>query len=369
MRILDSKPALRWLAPLAVVLVVGTSGLVAATATADNKLPDRSAEQLLVDLQQAKVEGLSGTVVQQANLGIPAIPGAGGGDSTDPTSMLSGTHTMRVWYSGPDKARVALMGTYGETDLITNGTDVWTWSSKDQAATHRTLNSGEKAGDQKPAGEAPSGADVPKTPEEAAKWAIKALGPSTDISTASDVTVARQDAYELVLRPKDDRSLISEVRVAIDGATKLPLRVQAFGAGDTLVFEVAYTRVSFTKPGDDQFAFNPPAGTKVTEKATPERKAPTQAERDEAKQAHEQAANDTKTYGTGWTKVVVAKIPADSKQGDQLKAFVNQLTPVSGGWGSGRLLAGTAFSAVLTDDGRIAVGAVEPELLYEALAK
>ena len=39
----------------------------------------------------------------------------------------------------------------------------------------------------------------------------------------------------------------------------------------------------------------------------------------------------------------------------------------TGDWGSGRLLAGTAFSVVLTDDGRMAVGAVAPEKLYEAL--
>ena len=31
------------------------------------------------------------------------------------------------------------------------------------------------------------------------------------------------------------------------------------------------------------------------------------------------------------------------------------------------LLAGTAFSAVITDDGRLAVGAVKPDLLYRAL--
>jgi hypothetical protein len=42
---------------------------------------------------------------------------------------------------------------------------------------------------------------------------------------------------------------------------------------------------------------------------------------------------------------------------------------VSGTWGSGRLLSGTAFTAVLTDDGRLAVGAVPQELLFEALAK
>ena len=40
---------------------------------------------------------------------------------------------------------------------------------------------------------------------------------------------------------------------------------------------------------------------------------------------------------------------------------------MSGSWGSGRLLAGTAFSAVWTDDGRLAVGAVRPEVIYQAL--
>ena len=46
-------------------------------ATAERKLPTRTAEQLLVDVQQARVDGLSGTVIQRANLGIPEIPGGG----------------------------------------------------------------------------------------------------------------------------------------------------------------------------------------------------------------------------------------------------------------------------------------------------
>ena len=100
MRILASKPALRWLAPAVVVGVVATTSLVAATAQADKTLPPIGAEQLLVDLQKSKVDGLSGTVVQEADLGIPAIPGAGGQDSSELTSLISGTHTLRVWYAG-----------------------------------------------------------------------------------------------------------------------------------------------------------------------------------------------------------------------------------------------------------------------------
>jgi hypothetical protein len=48
---------------------------------------------------------------------------------------------------------------------------------------------------------------------------------------------------------------------------------------------------------------------------------------------------------------------------------VESLPQVTGEWGSGRLMEGNAFSAVLTDDGRLAVGAVQPDLLYKALAK
>ena len=39
--------------------------------------------------------------------------------------------------------------------------------------------------------------------------------------------------------------------------------------------------------------------------------------------------------------------PSNSEADQQLKAFLSKLQPVQGSWGSGRLLAGTAFSAVL----------------------
>ena len=42
-------------------------------------LPPRSAAQLLVDLQTARLDGLSGTVVQTADLGLPPLPGLTGG--------------------------------------------------------------------------------------------------------------------------------------------------------------------------------------------------------------------------------------------------------------------------------------------------
>jgi outer membrane lipoprotein-sorting protein len=351
MRIFASTSVKRLLAPLAFVLVVAVTGFVAVTASAEKKLPTRTPQELLVDLQNASTDGLSGTVVERADLGIPAIPGADGADDPELTSLVSGTHTLRVRYSAPDKARLAVLGTYSEFDIIRNGKDVWTWSSKENAATHRTLTA---EPDSTPTA-------TPRTPEEAADEVLKALEPTTTVTSDSAVEVAGREAYELVFDPNDPNTLISQARIALDGETKLPLRVQVFGIDDKNVFEVAYTSVDFTRPDDAEFVFNPPPGAKVTEIQPSE----TPNARDR------QRGDEAKIIGTGWTAVRVVKLsnPDDPQTDQQLKAFRDKLQPVQGSWGSGRLLAGTAFSAVWTDDGRLAVGAVRPEVLYRALSR
>src|SRR3954462_13707382 len=79
-----SRPALRWLVPSAAAVVIIGGGAAAGTivASADSPLPARSAAQLLVDVQNAKVDGFSGTVVETADLGLPAIASAIGGQSS-----------------------------------------------------------------------------------------------------------------------------------------------------------------------------------------------------------------------------------------------------------------------------------------------
>lgn len=363
MQILTRRPALRWAAPLALVVAVGGTGIVAATADADPKLSTKTAEQLLVDLQGSDVDGLSGTVVQEAELGLPALPSMGGGaDASQLTSMLSGSHTVRVWYDGPDKARFALLDDdLGETNVIVNGTNLWTWSSQDNEATHATLPAPPSAG------ERPDRPGMPTTPQEAARTVLDAIGPSTVVSTDSAVEVADRPARELVLQPADERSLISSVRIAVDDETSVPLRLQVLGDDGQTVAEIGFTAVDFSAPDAAQFDFNPPPGAKVTEEGAleaPEAREPSQSDRAEA----EAAKAATEVVGEGWTTVVVTELPADAADG-QLAAVLATLPEVSGDWGTGRLLAGTAFSAVLTDDGRVAVGAVQPELLYDALAK
>ncbi|WP_375423680.1 outer membrane lipoprotein carrier protein LolA [uncultured Friedmanniella sp.] len=363
MSIFERRPALRWAAPLALLAVVGGTGVLATTANADPTLPTKSPEQLLVDVANAKVDGLSGTVVQTADLGLPSLPSSGSASTQELTSLLSGTHTLKVWTSGEDKARLEVLDNLAATDVIRNGSDVWTWSSEANAATHRTLPAGDSTD------KAPVSPDVPTTPQQAAQQALAAVGDTTDVSVVDGQPVAGRTVYELVLAPKDTRSTLESVRIAVDEKTSVPLEVEAIAKGGTTVFDVAYSSVDFGVPDSTQFDFTPPPGAKVTEGKVTAPKAPSASDKKAAEKKAADAKAATTTVGTGWTSVVVTKLPADATSSSQVTSVLNALPKVSGSWGSGHLFTGKAFSAVVTDDGRIAVGAVEASLLYDALAK
>jgi outer membrane lipoprotein-sorting protein len=356
MSIATSRPALRWAVPVAVLVAVVGGGAAARTltASADPSLPPRTAAQLLADLQTARLDGVSGTVVQQADLGLPPLPALGQG-SSNLQALVSGSHTMRVWYAGPDRARLALLGTLGETDVIRDGRDVWIWDSQQNTATHSMLPA---AGTD--AKKPPVAADgLPKTPQEAANAALAAIDPSTKVSTSGSARVAGRPAYELTLTPRDTTSLVGRVTLAIDAERRVPLRVQIYPAGsDSAAFEVKFTQVSFARPDTAQFRFAPPPGTRVTEEGAPrtDRSAPAELP-------------EPTVVGTGWTSVVVAKLPAQSASKSDGTGFsVDRLPAVGGAWGSGHLVTSKLFSVLFTDDGRVLAGAVRPERLYEAAA-
>lgn len=360
------RPFLRWLIPAvaALVLAAGGSTVGLITASARGGLPERSPAQLLVDVQKARLDGLSGTIVQNAHLGLPSLPGVGGAGSSDMTSLVSGSHTLRLWYAGPNKVRLALLGSLGESDLVRNGTDLWTWSSRDKSATHHKVPLTKQA----TPGQLTDGTAI--TPQKAADAALSAISPTTRVSTDGTAVVAGRSAYELVLQPKDAGSLVESVRIAIDGKTHVPTRVQVFARNSQdPSFEVGFTSFDPSTPSSTAFSFNPPPGTKVTEGSNPRSHEAPGAEKGPRNPADQtSSAEKPRIVGTGWTSVVVARLPEGATSGDgQVSRMLGVLPRVSGSWGSGRLLKGTLFSALVTDDGRVAVGAVAPEALYAAL--
>jgi outer membrane lipoprotein-sorting protein len=353
--------AVRWGVPVVAVAVVVTAvgaGPVIAAVQGDPSLPDRTAQQLLADATQKwqadRVAPMSGTIVENASLGLPALPGMSGGGSSA-TSLLSGSHQLKVWYGGPGQVRLMLPGEMSETDVIANGDQVWLWESAANKATHMKVSAGETA-----PSALPSPLSSLATPQKAAEEALKAAGENTAISVGNDATVAGRASYEVVLTPKTPTSLVKDVRIALDGETLIPLRVQVYAKGATEpAFEVGFESVTFSKPAQENFTFTPPPGAKVVETAVPSIQGDEQRSGDTPKQGD---GDHGRVVGSGWDSVIVTPFT----QNDQITSVLKSATPVSGSWGTGRLLRTKLVSALVTDDGRLIAGAVTPEVLYKA---
>jgi outer membrane lipoprotein-sorting protein len=357
--ILRSRKA-RWAVPIAALTAVAAAigfGAIAGASSPD--LPPKTAAELLVAVTEAE-QPFSGTVVQTSRLGLPELPSAAtmaGG----PVALLTGSHTARIWYSSPEQTRIALMNQLDETNVIRDGADVWVWSSRENTAQHAVIPPRHDAG------QLPS--ELPMNPSDAAAALLLAIDPSTEVAVDGTAEVAGRAAYELVVSPRDDRSLIEDVRLAIDGATSMPLRVEVNSGGDEPAFEAGFTSVTFGEPSDDVYRFNPPPGATVEELdlAAMESHKRSQQPTDVDGQGARQRPT---VVGAGWTAVLVVPdvtLPAADEDG-VLDAVLGATSEVSGPYGSGRLLETELVSVLLLDDGRLLAGAVEPDVLFDAAA-
>jgi outer membrane lipoprotein-sorting protein len=346
-------PALRWIVPTCVVGVVALIASGVLSAQASPHLPPRTAAQLLADVKGAHVDGLSGTIVAKSALGIRGLPDSiSAGDGL--LGLLSGSHTARVWYAGPQKQRFAMLDTLSETDVFHNGRDLWTYDSSTREATH-TLLPVDSAGKSKPA---PTTSPT-LTPEQAAEQALKAIDPTTIVSTDAARHVAGRDAYELVLAPRDTSSQVGSVRIAIDGSTKVPLGVQVYAkGGHSPAIDVSYTRITYAVPDMDNFTFHPPKSVKIKESPLV------------PGGPHATHDGDIATIGKGWTTVVRLRSTDIGASGAE-KQYIDSLPKVSWTGGSGRLFEVNSglVTALITDDGRVYAGAVDESVLIAAAAR
>ncbi len=389
MRVTMSRRA-RWAVPGAAVLVAGAviAGLQIPAAEASPNLPAKTPAQLLASLgSDAKVPPLTGTVVETASLGLPQLPQMANTSST--LSLLTGSHTVKVYYQDSSHFRLAVPQPSAETDVIADGSKLWIWESTSDSVTEFVPPAGSSAkqAEQKAAASAPV-----LTPQQAANQILAKVGKTTLVSVQDNVMVAGDPAYQLVLAPKDDRSLIGRVVIAVDGKYGIPLRVQVFAKGATsAAFQVGYTALQFVAPSAANFAFTPPHGAKVDV-----------VKPDDLKKGNTAAGMTNTsgfgTYGTSWLTVAAfpqadltkALDPGAAAQGsgaqgsgkqdiysangngvgvssqELLNALLGSAKPVSGSWGSGTLVS-TSLMSMLMTNGEVYVGAVEPSVLYAAV--
>ncbi|MFE9931463.1 outer membrane lipoprotein carrier protein LolA [Streptomyces sp. NPDC005533] len=395
-----SRKVARYAVPVAVAgVAAATVAMVPAFANAGGPdLPKVTAQQLIEKVAASDVQQLSGTAKISTDLGLPKIAtgllGGGGvaGGSANPedkvAQLANGTHTFRVAADGPDRQKLTFLDGKDEYSLIHNGDDVWGYDSKSNEVFHEKDPQSGKDGDKDKRTDHKTADRLAASPQKMAEELLKAAGPTTDVSVGDTAQVAGRDAYQLVLKPKQSGSTVGSVQIAVDAKNGVPLRVQLLSSqGGKPIVDAGFTKVDFAKPAADTFAFTPPKGAKLTEGVDEAGK----GDKGEGLKALESfpgldgllggpnGQGDVKVLGEGWA--TVARIdsgagkglkdfedPANDKNAPkEAKQFLDSLgEKVNGKFGEGRVLSTRLVNALVTDDGKVYVGAVTKDALVKA---
>lgn len=337
----------------------GVVGLVliatpAGAGEAPPALAPISAETLVQSVLDLKVPAFAGTVEVQNNLGLP-IPGM-------PSSQGDGK-AAEVWSDGTGKARLAVPGRQSETTIVDDGTTVWVWNSEDRTVTK--VPHDENVADKPLEGKF---AD----PAQAAAELVTAMQEDSTVTVDGTARVADRPVYQLVLTPKPtEKTVLREIRVSVDSELRIPMSVEVLANGQAdPALKVGFTKFSATQQDPSLFTFTPPAGATVTEKAVTD-------------EIHGQgveewiAQADLKTVGRGWDIVATGKVPADAlaeaegmsgRSGQNMFALLGTIgREVHGDFGTGYVISASVGTAIITEDGKIAVGAVPEQVVIDAV--
>ncbi|HEX2299540.1 MAG TPA: outer membrane lipoprotein carrier protein LolA [Pseudonocardiaceae bacterium] len=329
---------------------------VPAGAGAEPTLPEVSAEELVQSVLAAQPPALGGVVEVDNALGLPALPGRPGGESplTQPVT------TFRVWADGHGRGRLALPSRGGEQVLVEDGTTLWRYDSSSRTATalpHRPADADRHA----PVAD----------PAQAAKELVGAVRTSSEVVVDGTGEVAGRPVYELVLTPKPtERTLLREVRVAVDSVSRVPLQLTVLADGSTdPALQIGFTDLDVGAQDPDLFRFTPPPGVTVQR---PEKSPEPQRAPHGPGGRHKAGPEMIRTVGQGWDTVALGKLSTATgpdAETDPL-AMVRQVgRPASGPWGNGWVVQTAVGTVLVASDGRFAAGAVPQQVLAEALVR
>ncbi|MFF0481282.1 outer membrane lipoprotein carrier protein LolA [Streptomyces sp. NPDC004435] len=384
----------RYVVPVAVAgIAAATIGLVPAlAASGDPDLPEITAQQLIEKIAASDTQTLSGTFKVSTDLGLPAFDGLLGGlaggaaqgegeGSADPaaqlTKLVSGTHTLKIAADGPERQKLTLLDGKEQYSLVHNGDEVWAYDSRSNEVFH------EKGVDGGPGEDAPAPEkELPASPKDLAGEVLKAAGDTTSITVGGTANVAGRDAYRLVIEPKQQGSTVDAITIAVDAATGTPLKFTLDStSGGKPVLDAGFTKVDFGRPAASEFDFTVPKGAKVTEGDDVEA-SHKDVEKDLEKEfgglgdlglggAGGFGEGDVNVIGEGWTSIARfdsgAPAPKTDEAPKEVQGFLDSLgEKVSGKFGSGTVFKTKIVNALMTDDGKVYVGAVTPEALVDA---
>lgn len=363
---LRRHPWVRWLAPAAVVglATITAAGILTGGKPAARQLPATTPDALIASVRSANVTGYTGTVVSRISLGLPELPNAGDGSgSSSLASLLTGSHTMQVWYGGAQRQRLAVLGATDETDLFRDGRSVWQWDSARRVALHAQLPSRSTRQSDRITGLVGPHPDAPAsfTPGGLAARALATMAPDTSVQVRRGPVIADRSTYSLVIVPRDTQTLVGSVRIDVDGQTKVPLAVEVYprDAQDSPAIDERFTSIDFGRPSRSSFQFAPPSGATVRKLDL------ASIGKRLSSGAGDDVLSRVRITGADWSTVACYEL---RRPPTLHGALARVLQPVSGSWGHGRLLQADLASVLLTRDGWLCAGAVDPATVFAAAA-
>jgi outer membrane lipoprotein-sorting protein len=235
--------ARRWVVVAAGILIlVAAPFVVRAWPVPDSAV---SAAELVDRVRASTEVPYTGIVRSRGGVELPTD------ESLESAARLLGRDgTIRVWWAGPERWRLATLRTTGETDLLHQGgmNLRWVYESKNVTLYPDTPV------------RLPNSADV-LPPVLAARVLDDAR--SGEVERLPTERVAGRTAAGLRLTPADPQSSVARVDIWADAETGLPLRVELYGETGPAALSTAFTDVSFEQPEAEVLAFDPPEDSRV----------------------------------------------------------------------------------------------------------
>lgn len=237
-------PVRRWL------LVALTAVLCIAAPLSFDLIPaqgsDASATALRKQISASARLSWSGAATTRGTLKIPAAQSFAG-----LSKLLGDNNSLRVWWNSADRWRVDTVRPTGETDLIRSGTYLTSWRFESEKATQTPYSDIRL----------PNASDL-LPPRLAAR--LLSGSTASELSRLGSERVAGHSAAGLRLTPADKRSTIDHADIWADISTGLPLKVEAYVAGDTRPFVTSrMTSIDYSRPKATITQFVAPHGVEV----------------------------------------------------------------------------------------------------------
>ncbi|HVW43712.1 MAG TPA: hypothetical protein VHC18_20420 [Amycolatopsis sp.] len=202
----------RWaVVAVAAALLLAVPAIVDAVRPAGQSIAAARLRDLVLRSVTAPYQGHAQST---GSLALPELP-----NLADVSALFSSTTSMRAWYAGPDRYRVAVLTTAGEHDVYRLPEGEYTWDYGANALV-------ELRG--RPSVRLPRASDL--LPPELARW-ILGSAPADAVTSLPARRIAGIAASGLRLDPADPDTTIGRVGLWADPVTGLPLRVEVTARG------------------------------------------------------------------------------------------------------------------------------------------